>query len=207
MKRDIDLCRQILFDLEAKASDHATSVLRSDVAADADQRVRYHLRLLIDAGLVKEIERTSSATTCVRLTNAGHEFIELSRGESRWHDAKHVVLNRTGGLSLAVIKALLTKWAVEGLAGPRRRLRRSPQGYRYQPRYSTDYYDGDILRDEVVREDREQYVDEDFTVVRTRPDYRERFDYRESVADLNGHGYSTTSAHTTDDITLPIYMV
>ncbi len=210
MKRDIDLCRQLLFDLEAKGSEHATSVLRSDVAADADQRVRYHLRLLVDAGLVKEVARSSSATTCVRLTNAGHEFIELSRGEGCWHDAKHVVLNRTGGLSLTVIKAVLTKWAIEGLAGPRRqvrrRVRRVPQVYGHQPRYTTDYFDGELLRDEAVRAERARYVD-DFTVVRTRPDYRERFDYRESVADLNGHGYTTASVVTTDDITLPIYMV
>ncbi len=202
MKRDIDLCRQILFDLEAKGSDHATSLLRTDVSADSDQRVRYHLRLLIDAGLVKEVERTAAAMTCVRLTNAGHEFIELSRSDSRWHDAKHVVANRTGGLSLTVIKALLTKWAVEGLAGPRRRVRRLPRAYGYLPRYANDYYDGEILRDES-----EKFVDDDFTVVRTRPDYRERFDYRESVADLNGHGYTSTSVDSTDDITLPIYMV
>ena len=206
MKREIDLCRQILFDLEAKGSDCATTVLRSDVSTDTDQRVRYHLRLLIDAGLVKEVERSTSTTTCVRMTNNGHEFLELCRIDARWHEAKQVVRHRTGGMSLSVLKAVLTKWAVEDSAAPRRRVRRVVRPYDYQyERYepiAREYREGEILRDE-----RDTYDDEAFAVVRTRPDYRERFDYRESVAELNGHGYATRAADTSVEVTLPIYMV
>jgi hypothetical protein len=200
MKRDIDLCRQILLDLEAKAHNCTTNLLRGDLAHSGDERVRNHVRLLIDAGLVAEVPRPTTNTICVRLTHAGHEFIELSRGDGRWNDAKQVVLNRTGGLSLTVIKAVLTKWAVEGVATPRR-VRRvvRPADYRYGSRYVADNYRGEEVSDPVV--------DDSFTIVRTRPDYRERFDWRESVADLGGYGYTTEAVESPVEVTLPIYMV
>src|SRR5262245_15160241 len=79
MKRDIDLARQLLLDIEGRGADCSVSVLRTDVNHDAEERVRYHLRLLVDAGLLKEIDRTASGVPCLRLTDAGHELIELAR--------------------------------------------------------------------------------------------------------------------------------
>ncbi|MEM6331054.1 MAG: DUF2513 domain-containing protein, partial [Planctomycetota bacterium] len=86
MKRDIDLARSLLLDIESEGQDCAINRLRNGVvpegvAAESSDRVRYHLRLLIDAGLVKEVDRASDGVPCVRLTYAGHEMIELARSD------------------------------------------------------------------------------------------------------------------------------
>src|SRR5687768_10619769 len=146
MKRDLDLARQLLLDIENRGADCSVSVLRTGPNHEAEERVRYNLRLLIDAGLLKEIDRTASGVPCVRLTDAGHELIELTRSESRWRDAKSACRERTGGLSLTVIRGILLQWAVEspGLRPPRRFTVTPPSGldgryagrrsvYRFEP--------------------------------------------------------------------------
>jgi hypothetical protein len=112
MKRDIDLARQLLLDIEARGADCSVSVLRTAADHEAEERVRYHLRLLIDAGYLKEIDRTTNGVPCLRLTDAGHELIELTRSESRWRRAKRACHERTGGVSLTIIRGLLVKSAL-----------------------------------------------------------------------------------------------
>ena len=107
---------------------------------------------------------------CVRLTNAGYEFLDLCRSGARWREAKWVVQEQTGGVSLSVLRAVLTKWAVEGIARSERhrRWRRSYRRhfYRGEPAYRVDSY----------RYEREPLVEEEpVDFVRPRPEYRERF--------------------------------
>jgi hypothetical protein len=160
MKRDIDLARQLLLDIENRGADCSVSVLRPGANNDAEERVRYHLRLLIDAGLLKEIDRTAGGVPCVRLTDAGHETIELARSEARWSEAKWACQERTGGLSLSVVREILWQWAVEAPRfRPRRRYvpaaplveshypgRRA--AYRFEPYVETSL---DDLQDDEVR--------------------------------------------------------
>lgn len=124
MKRDIDLARQLLLDIEARGADCSVSVLRTTADHDVEERVRYHLRLLVDAGFLKEVDRTSSGVPCLRLTDAGHELIELCRSESRWRHAKYACQQATGGLAIAVVRGILLEWAL--VAVPRRRRYRAP---------------------------------------------------------------------------------
>lgn len=125
MKRDIDLARELLLDIEARGADCSVSVLRADTDHETQERARYHLRLLVDARYLKEIDRTAGGVPCLRLTDAGHELIELARSERRWHEAKWACQERTGGLSLAVVRGILLEWAL----APRPRARRR----RYRP--------------------------------------------------------------------------
>ncbi len=170
MKRDIDLARQLLLDIENRGADCSVSVLRTGPNHEAEERVRYHLRLLIDAGLLKEIDRTNGGVPCVRLTDAGHEMIELTRSESRWREAKWSCQERTGGLSLLVVRGILLQWAIEAPRfRPRRRYaatspeliegryrgRRSP--YRFEP---------------FVEATHELPADDEVRYVRVRPAYR-----------------------------------
>ena len=113
MKRDVDLCRQLLMDIENQGPNCSLTTLRCGGAPVTNERIHYHLRLLIDAGFVKETERTNSGMPCVRLTNSGQESIELIRNENRWREAKWIVQEQTGGLSLTVLIVLMTKWAVD----------------------------------------------------------------------------------------------
>ena len=111
MQRNLDLLRQLLFDIERRGATSPIDALRSDARHDGDERIRYHLRLLIDAGLLKEAGQTSAGSPCVRLTHEGQEFIELARSDVRWREAKAAVLAATGGMPLTVLKTLLAKWA------------------------------------------------------------------------------------------------
>jgi hypothetical protein len=76
----------------------------------------------------------------VRLTNTGHEFLDICRGDERWQAAKWIVHQQTGGLSLAVLRAVLTKWAVQGISRSerQRRWRRS-----YRPYYQEEFFAGE----------------------------------------------------------------
>jgi hypothetical protein len=177
MKRDVDLIRQILLDLERHGAECTLDALRNGSAHEVDERTRYHLRLCIDAGLAKEIDRTAAGSPCVRLTNAGHEFIDICRGDGRWQAAKWVVHQQTGGLSLAVLRAVLTKWAVQGISR-NERLRRWRRSYRAP--INPEYYPSDIppsagpYRVDSYRYEREPFFDDESAgLVRPRRDYRE----------------------------------
>jgi hypothetical protein len=140
MKRDVDFIRQLLFDIERHGADCSFDALRNGAAQEIDERLRYHLRLLIDAGLAKESDRASTGQPCLRLTNAGHEFLDLCRDDARWREAKWIVQEHSGGFSLTVLRAVLTKWAVENIARSERRRR--------WRRVSRPYYDRMYYRDE-----------------------------------------------------------
>jgi hypothetical protein len=210
MKRDVDLCRQLLLDIENHGTDCSLSALRNGLAQEADERIRYHLRLLIDASFLKEIDRTSAGVPCVRITNSGQEFIELIRGEARWREAKWLVHEQSGGLSLTVLRALLTKWAVDGVTrGERyRRTQRPYRPYyvrteplRYEPTYRIDSY----------RVDREPTWEEEneLRLMRSRPDYRERFEYPDhQYVERNGYAPYDVVLHDAPlGVTLPVSLV
>jgi hypothetical protein len=131
MQRDLDLARQLLLDIENRGADCSVSVLRPGTNHQSQDKVRYHLRLLIDAQLLKEIDRTSSGIPCVRLTHQGHELLELVRSDARWGEAKQACHDRLGGLSLSVIRGILLRWAVAG-AGSAVRYYRVPVGRRHE---------------------------------------------------------------------------
>lgn len=199
MKRDVDLMRHLLFDIERQGCDCACDTLRNGTPQESDERTRYHLRLLIDAGLVKDIDRTSSGYPCVRLTNAGHEFLDLCRSSARWREAKWVVQEQTGGLSLSVLRAVLTKWAVEGVSrGDRhRRWRRvyRPHYYHSEPTYRVDSY----------RYDREPLFDEEPRYTRPRAEYRERIEPERWMED--GYVPENELADSSLGVSLPVNMI
>ncbi|MEN0111232.1 MAG: DUF2513 domain-containing protein [Planctomycetota bacterium] len=179
MKRDLDLCRQLLADIEAHGTDTTVTALRPGLAGEADERIRYHIRLLIDEGLTVEVDRSAGGVPCVRLTNAGHELLELSHDENLWREAKWAVAQRTGGQSLAVIRSVLARWAYEaatvGGAWRPRRLRRpvATTVRRVEPRYRFE-------RDTPEADSTARYA-EPFrfaSPLRRRSPYLERFDWR-----------------------------
>jgi hypothetical protein len=89
------------------------------------------VRLLIDGGYLREVDRTTAGVPCVRLTHDGHEMIELSRHEELWRDARWLCQERTGGQSLTVIRTFLLRLAT----GPREYLPEVRPNYVSRPRY------------------------------------------------------------------------
>ena len=195
MKRNLDLARQLLLDIENRGADCSTNALRSDPNHQREEQIRYHLRLLIDGGFLKEVDRTSEGIPCVRLTQDGHELLELARGDSRWREAKRVCWERTGGLSLNVISGLLSRWAMIGSRRTRRRRRTYvPWRYRLDAPLAAPIdeppYDGWHGRPvESGRYSEEDYSDPEVRYARVHPAYIEDCDRRDHIGiDLDGDG-------------------
>jgi hypothetical protein len=206
MKRDVDLIRQLLLEIERQGPDCSVDVLRNGAPPEADERTRYHVRLLVDAGLVKEIDRAAGGFACVRLTNAGHEFLDLCRSGARWREAKWVVQEQTGGLSLSVLRAVLTKWAVEGISRSERH-RRWRRAYRPYYRSEPVYRGEPVYRVDSYRYEREPiFEDEPVRFVRPRPEFGERFD---PVERWDDEPFSTDGelAERSLGVSLPVHMI
>jgi len=110
MNRDMDLVRKILLAVEAK-EDAFTPAEELNVSGYSAEQSAYHRCLLEEAGLIEGVQFNGPAgreVVRVRLTWAGHEFLDLAREGSIWQEAK-TRLGKVGvSANLSVLKELLT---------------------------------------------------------------------------------------------------
>jgi len=112
MKRDMDLVRDILIEMEkwpVDQRDHEVVV----VGHTADE-ITYHLGLMNEAGLIKAIDAGSfdgEAWLPVKILWAGHEFLDAARSDTVWAKAKQRALSTTGTVTIEAMKAAL-QWAI-----------------------------------------------------------------------------------------------
>lgn len=104
-KRDLNLIRQILIDLEeGKASDY------SDY--DSDQ-VLYNKWLILDAGMAIGSPQISddliTTVILIRLTWKGCEFLDAARDPTIWKSVWERVANAGGSVTIAVLINLLNQ--------------------------------------------------------------------------------------------------
>jgi hypothetical protein len=118
MKRDMDLIRKILTDLEECPYDGSFHDIH--VPGHSDDEISYHVLLMHEAELIEGIDLSTFDGTCwrpKRLTYAGHEFLDAARSDTIWAKAKDNVIKTTGTLTLEALKAMLgflMKQAVTG---------------------------------------------------------------------------------------------
>jgi hypothetical protein len=113
MQRDMDLVREILFQVERDNSDPLKPV-EVEVEGYSDVQINYHVMLLAEAGLIEAEDASTlggSEWIPKRLTWHGHEFLEAARSDTIWREAKDRTLQNAGGLSLDVLKAVLVQGA------------------------------------------------------------------------------------------------
>jgi hypothetical protein len=90
MKRDIQLIRLLLLEIEGEDP-------KPDFSPYTEDQMIYHSALIIDAGLadgaiVKNSEGYPAATSIIRLTWAGHDFLDASRDSKIWKAAmQHII--------------------------------------------------------------------------------------------------------------------
>jgi DNA-binding transcriptional ArsR family regulator len=110
MKRDVDLIRQILLDLEAGGA--YANWFDVDIEEYSPEQMDYHLELLTEAGLitVRTSQREFSRWLPVRLTWKGHELLDAAREERQWQKAKEAV-EKVGGVPFEVIATILLEMA------------------------------------------------------------------------------------------------
>jgi hypothetical protein len=115
MRRDPDLIRAILRELEDCPEPTWPGAGPMAIEGHSRVKVAYHVKLLHEAGYLAAVDATDSDGLDwrpVALTNLGHEFVGKSRRESTWKRAKNVVLERTGGFALDVMMKVLTDLVV-----------------------------------------------------------------------------------------------
>lgn len=112
MKRDMDLVRSIL--LEVEKADSYNKPFELEVEEYSSDQVAHHLLLLRDAGLLAVEESSNwseSYVLPIRLTWSGTEFLDATRDDTRWNRAKEIVQEKGGGLMIDVLKGVLTQLA------------------------------------------------------------------------------------------------
>ena len=106
MKRDMNLVRELLFLAEADGDD-------AKLCEQYGQEVvAGHTAILVDAGLVKGMVANGSdgkpiASEIIRLTWAGHEFLDNARNDTIWNKAISTIKAKSISVSFDVLAALL----------------------------------------------------------------------------------------------------
>lgn len=112
MKRDMELVRLILLDVEGE-----TEV---DMSAYSQEQITYHKKLLYDSGFIDGIDVSSHSGWEIiedQLTWRGHDFLDDARNDKVWREATHQIGKSIGSASLEVFKAVLASVAIKMLTG------------------------------------------------------------------------------------------
>lgn len=102
----MDLIRLLLLEAEGDQ--------KPDLAAYSNEQIVYHKNLLIEAGLVAGAVSKNSvgyptAAHVIRLTWAGHEFLDSARNEGIWRKAIARLGDIGSTVSVALLQEFLTK--------------------------------------------------------------------------------------------------
>lgn len=111
MKRDMDLIRDILLRIEEGADDLHT--LAERIPGTDYDRIAGHFQVLLDAGYVTGTDASSHEGTdfqMIRLTWAGHEFLDNARNDTIWHKVKEELSKRSMTVSVDLLQQLLIKF-------------------------------------------------------------------------------------------------
>ena len=113
MKRDMDLARNILQQVEAKDPGFSASWECPD--NHTEEEFYEHVKLLKDAGFLEaDIQPTNLGTVIAipkRLTWEGHEFLDAIKNDTVWKKVKEIVKEKGGSIPFEILKALAVKIA------------------------------------------------------------------------------------------------
>ena len=120
MKRDMDLVRKILFQMEEAEGGYADN----DFAVDGydEDAVGHHVWLMEQAGLVTAADMTAQQSPSpvalpLSITWEGHEFLENVRSDTVWQQVKRTIQEKGGGLSFDLVKAVAVYYAKQHIPG------------------------------------------------------------------------------------------
>ncbi len=111
MKRDMELIRLQLLEVEGEPPP-------PDFAGYTEEQQVYHMALCIEAGLVDGVVVPNAtgypaATSAIRLTWKGHEFLDAARNDTIWKKAIGHIRKTGVQVTLPVLEELLKKAARE----------------------------------------------------------------------------------------------
>lgn len=111
MKRDMDLCRKILFAIEEQYEN--TSIVDLEIPGYTMNQVAYHCKILKDGGLVSQYSAQYDGDGLYffqvgNLTWEGHDFLDRIREDTVWNKIKNVVTEKGLPMILDVVKQVST---------------------------------------------------------------------------------------------------
>jgi hypothetical protein len=116
MKRDMDLIREILLEVEKRQG--LTGWLDLQIPSRDTEEVAYHVKLLDQAGYLQATDLSSHDGfywAPKSLTWEGHEFLDAARNETVWAKAKSFIRENGGSVPLEVVKAFMVQVATSFL--------------------------------------------------------------------------------------------
>ena len=115
MKRDMDLVRKILFELQEKDRIHA-SFDNVQIEGYPHGHVFYHLTILTDSPYVTAVNSSRGTISHYRLTWQGHEFIDSIADPDRWAQIKQAS-SKVGGFTFEMISKIATELMIKAASG------------------------------------------------------------------------------------------
>lgn len=103
MKRDMNLIRLLLLSQEGE---------KIDLSGYTENQIIYHGALLIEAGLIdgkvqKGVNGEPAGCICIKLTWAGHDFLDAARNEGIWNKVMNGAKSKGISLTFALAKEFL----------------------------------------------------------------------------------------------------
>ena len=115
MKRDMDLIRAIMLEVEKSPSLDGCPV---EIPGRSAEELYYNARQAQDAGLIEaKFAPGSHDFHVLRLTYEGHEFLDAARNDTLWAKAKATAIRDAGALTLEGLKITLTTLIKHKLGG------------------------------------------------------------------------------------------
>jgi hypothetical protein len=120
MKRDMDLIRRLLFAIEEAPPQGPTAL---EVPGFTGDEINHNLALLLEAGLIVgrqsgELGRPTPHIRVLRLTWEGHDFLDAARDETRWKQARSLIVEKGGAFAFDVVKQLLLELLKQSIGIP-----------------------------------------------------------------------------------------
>lgn len=118
MRRDLDLIRHILLDIEQSGEGHSSPAGwdRAKDNGSTTESIHYHVQLLHDAGLIVADELVPGQWWPERITWDGHEFLDLARNEALWKEVTAEVESTVGSAPFQLVREVLSRHARDSLA-------------------------------------------------------------------------------------------
>lgn len=117
MQRKMDLIRQIAFLLEGQ--EDAVDTGDFGLEGFTSGEIQYHCELMAEAGLILAPDDLQtldgSGLYVVRLTWAGHDFLDAARDQEVWNKVTKQVKERTVSVAFDGLVALLKKYGQQAI--------------------------------------------------------------------------------------------
>ena len=120
MKRDMEIVREILLEVEAQKASKVSKIIPSEDENNSDYME--HISLLIDEGfltgkVIRGAQMQIAAISIIPpgLTWSGHDFLDAARSDTVWKKAMGKVKDAGGSITFELMKSLLKKLAAQQL--------------------------------------------------------------------------------------------